>query len=63
MYREFFDSAEWLKPIKDHKVEDRTFGKTHTTYEQKLDEIKSWSAAGQKAPVCAKKRKHDPNLD
>lgn len=29
----------------------------------KINEVCAWSAAGQKAPVCEKKRIHDPNLD
>ena len=29
----------------------------------KLREIHSWSAAGQKAPVCQKRKDLDPNLD
>ena len=41
------------------------FGKLSAglTREDKLREINEWSAAGQKAPVCAKKRAMDPNLN
>ena len=29
----------------------------------KLYEIQNWSAAGQKAPICKKRKDLDPNLD
>lgn len=40
MYREFFDSADWLRPAKKHNLDQRTYEKAHLTLSQKLDEIK-----------------------
>ena len=69
MYKEFLSALAMGEGLTQDELEARYnqfFGALAgrgLTREAKLREIQEWSAAGQKAPVCAKKRKLDPNLD